>query len=143
MDFESEKNFVKGAKEFAIPFNGLEDVKEMQKRIERLKEVKEDEKTVGGGCRICRVELALCLSAMVRKRGRIERCEDQVSRERWRITQKRNDWWEDRGEEGVGESLEPGNSGWNSWPLKEVLTVLIVVVVVVAIVVVVRTRIQN
>ena len=115
VDFESEKNFVKGAKEFAIPFNGLEDVKEMQKRIERLKEVKEDEKTGGGWRRVRGSRVGVVFSAMVRKRGRIERCEDQVSRERWRITQKRNDWWEDRGEEGVGESLEPGNSGWNSW----------------------------
>ena len=63
VDFESEKNFVKGAKEFAIPFNGLEDVKEMQKRIERLKEVKEDEKTVAVvGAGYAGVELALCLA---------------------------------------------------------------------------------
>ena len=33
VDFESEKNFVKGAKEFAMPFNGLEDVKKMREKI--------------------------------------------------------------------------------------------------------------
>ena len=38
VDFESEKNFVKGAREFAMPFNGLDDVKRMREKIERLKE---------------------------------------------------------------------------------------------------------
>ena len=55
---------MKGAREFAMPFNGLDDVKRMREKIERLKEDgavggRED---VGGGWRRVRgVELALCV----------------------------------------------------------------------------------
>ena len=66
VDFESEKNFVKGAREFAMPFNGLDDVKRMREKIERLKEdgaVEGGERTVAVvGAGYAGVELALCLA---------------------------------------------------------------------------------
>ena len=65
VDFESEKNFVKGAREFAMPFNGLDDVKRMREKIERLKEdgAERGERTVAGvGAGYAGVELALCLA---------------------------------------------------------------------------------
>ena len=66
VDFESEKNFVKGAREFAMPFNGLDDVKRMREEIERLKEdgaVEGGERTVAVvGAGYAGVELALCLA---------------------------------------------------------------------------------
>lgn len=65
VDFESEKNFVKGAREFAMPFNGLDDVKRMREKIERLKEdgAERGERTVAVvGAGYAGVELALCLA---------------------------------------------------------------------------------
>lgn len=65
VDFESEKNFVKGAREFAMPFNGLDDVKRMREKIERLKEdgAEGGERTVAVvGAGYAGVELALCLA---------------------------------------------------------------------------------
>lgn len=71
VDFESEKNFVKGAKEFAMPFNGLEDVKKMREKIDRMRE---DAKANGGertvavvGAGYAGVELALCLARWFEK----------------------------------------------------------------------------
>jgi len=71
VDFESEKNFVKGAKEFAMPFNGLEDVKNMREKIDRMRE---DAKANGGertvavvGAGYAGVELALCLARWFEK----------------------------------------------------------------------------
>lgn len=71
VDFESEKNFVKGAKEFAMPFNGLEDVKKMREKIDRMRE---DAKENGGertvavvGAGYAGVELALCLARWFEK----------------------------------------------------------------------------
>lgn len=65
VDFESEKNFVKGAREFAMPFNGLDDVNRMREKIERLKEdgAERGERTVAVvGAGYAGVELALCLA---------------------------------------------------------------------------------
>lgn len=71
VDFMSEKNFVNGAKEFAMPFNGLEDVKKMQERIELIKNNNNNNDGGGKGFEkvvtvvgagYAGVELALCLA---------------------------------------------------------------------------------